>query len=134
VNSLLKIILLATLLLCFISSANAVYTDMNALDANGVRHANRGEDFNVSISVAQTADVNSDYNYLVVLSYRSTYVDLNVKVQTLAASPHQIAAASVATGKIIDANVVTMSLQAIAGTPCAAGGDYNVIQLNKIWT
>ncbi len=119
-NSLLKIVIISTLLLFLVSTASAAYTDMNALDANSVRHANRGEDFNVSISAAQTADVNADYNYLVVLSYRSIYVDLNVKVWAGTTST-----ASAKSDNRIDANVVTMTLSG-AG-PCARGGDYNVI-------
>jgi len=124
VNGLFKYLILAALFLCFISTANAIYTDLNAWDANGVKHANRGEDFNVALPTAQTADVNSDYNYVVVLKYQSIYVDLNVKV-----IPGTAGAASIDSSSRIDANVETRRL---TGT-CTGGAtrDVNAIIFTK---
>ncbi|MFA4855683.1 MAG: hypothetical protein WC634_03800 [archaeon] len=136
-NSLFKYLILSTLILFLFSTASANFvftglkaTDMNVWDANGARHANAGEDFNVIIPNANTtADVNSDSNYLVALSYRGTYVDLNVV--SLANSWNdaaQVATASDNSSGFIDANTAKRTL---TGTgPCASGGDYNVIILD----
>ncbi len=125
-NSLLKIILLATLFLYVASTASAaVLTDLNAWDTNGARHANRGEDFNVKITSSQSWAVTNDYNYVVALSYRGRYVDLNVKV--LAGTE---AAASFNNGIAggIDANVKSLTLNGPG--PCNGAGDVNVIILH----
>ncbi len=122
-NSLMKLLVLSTLIIFIMSSASAAVTtvDLNAWDANNSRHANVGEDFNIIIPQAFVSDINSDFNYLIALNYEGTYVDLNVNVlggTAMAASWNTTLATN-------DANSGSRTL---SGTgPCANAGDVNVI-------
>lgn len=122
-NCLSKYLVLSTLLVLIMGGASAaLLQDLNAWDANGVRHANRGEDFNVIMETPVWSDINSDHNYLLVLHHAGTgtYVDLNVNVFS-------------GTGNAIDANgdgnVYSMVLTTTDGTPCA-GQDANVLSFD----
>ncbi len=121
-NKLMKLLVLSTLLIFIMSSANAIFQDLNAWDVNNSRHANKGEDFNVLLPEAFATDINSDFNYLIALNYGGIYVDLNVKVL---ASTSQGSTASFNSDGVIDANVVTRNLSGEG--PCASAGDVNVL-------
>ena len=122
-NSLMKILVLSTLLIFIMSSTSAVYNDLNAWDNNNSRHANKGEDFNITVGEGIASDINSDFNYLFAFSYSDSrgtlYLDLNVNVTK------DLNAAD-ANG---DANVFVRSLVSAANTPCS-GGDANILVLS----
>ena len=48
-NKIMKYLVVSVILIFAMSSASAVYEDLNAWDANGVKHSNSGEDFNVML-------------------------------------------------------------------------------------
>lgn len=125
-NHLIKYLFLPALFVLILSSASAVF-DMNAVDANHVRHANKGEDFNVMIFGGGSADVNSDYNYMVALRYQSTYVDLNI-IGWKDDSSGNTAGTYNPGG---DGNVVSRKLIAAGSGPCANAIDVNVLALPR---
>ncbi|GAF98696.1 unnamed protein product, partial [marine sediment metagenome] len=80
-NNFFKYLLLSTLLVLIISNASAtvILTDLNVWDVNLVRHANKGEDFNIAVLTASNwADLNSDINYMIAFRVGTEYLDLNV--------------------------------------------------------
>jgi len=130
-NKLIKYVALSMIILLAANSAYAVSGqphDLNALDVNGVKHANKGEDFNISILAAATADVNSDFNYMIALRYQDTYVDLNVNSYAGTFDGRTLTA-SASNGAVIDAN--TMSLTLSGSGPCNGAGDVNILVLDK---
>jgi len=137
VDKFFRILIFTALFLALAQSAGASFvftgltSDMNAWDANGARHANAGEDFNVIIPNTNTrADVNSDHNYLVTLSYRGTYINLDVNALPITwNSTTRKGDASIGANNVVDANVQTVTLTG-GGTPCA-GTDANIIVLRK---
>jgi len=128
-NKAFRYLVISTLVILFASTAYAALgapADLNTWDVNIVKHANKGEDFNVSIASIATSDVNSDYNYVIGLRYTSgstdTYMDLNAKVD----ADTQKGSFS---ATLNDANIETMNLS--GSGPCNGAGDVNVIVLNK---
>ncbi len=121
-NSLMKLLVLSTLLIFIMSNASALLQDLNTWDANNSRHANKGEDFNILVPVAW-GDINSDFNYLIALNYNGIYVDLNVNVLS-----GTEAAASITSTILIDANVRS---EYVSGNgPCAITRDVNILAWN----
>ncbi|MDD5148271.1 MAG: hypothetical protein PHH08_02295, partial [Candidatus ainarchaeum sp.] len=62
-----RVLIFTVIFIAIFSAVNATAAAgvLKAYDARGAHHANAGEDFNLSIKTASTADVNSDYNYAV---------------------------------------------------------------------
>ncbi len=123
-NSLMKILVLSTLLIFIMSSASAVFQDLNVWDQNNSRHANKGEDFNIIMETPMISDINSDFNYLFAFSYTDSrgtlYLDLNVN------ATHD------ANGIDIngDGNVFVRTMISDANTPCYGAGDVNILVLS----
>ena len=127
-NSLMKLLVLSTLLIFIMSSASAVFQDLNVWDENNVRHANRGEDFNINVgNQFAVADINSDANYLVALSWTDTigslgtlYLDLNINVFS-----------GLSTIDVNgDGNTWRKTLETLGAenTPCEHGGQWMILQ------
>ncbi len=110
-------------------SASAVFTDLNAWDANTVKHANKGEDFNISMTIAHTSDINADANYIIALNYNGLYVDLNVQVTNCENDDCGNAAGWLNDGG--DANVESRSVGAAGTGPCAVAMDVNIVVFNR---
>jgi len=131
VNSLAKILILSTLLVFVTSSASAaVFSDLNAWDANLVRHANKGEDFNIVLDSDTDDNVSTDFNYIIALSYGGKYVDLNVQVVDCDGEACGNAAGWMNDGG--DANVEKRTIDSDGVGPCAQAGDVNILVMNRL--